>query len=66
MLISEIIVGLWFLPVVLFILVPLAMFSAWLLYRIIGAIFLKVQLAQSQVKQAKRGDYSSMQTRPAA
>ena len=50
MLISEFIVGLWFVPVVLFIAIPLTVLCAWTVHRLLRTAFGKVEQAASSAR----------------
>lgn len=62
---AEFIVGLWFLPVILFIIVPLIMLSAWSLYQLVGMINEKAEALRRSAKQASGKGYAPLQIRPA-
>lgn len=62
---AEFIVGLWFLPVILFIIVPLIMLSAWSLYQLVGKIKEKAEAMRRLARQASGDGYAPLQARPA-
>ena len=65
MLTSEFIVGLWFFPIVMFVCIPLAMLSAWLLYQFLGAIYGKIRLVRKSAGHATKDGYTPLQTNQA-
>ena len=50
---SEIIVGLWFVPVVVFILVPLAMLCVWSVIKFFKKIGSKIEHIEESAKEAR-------------
>lgn len=63
MLASQFIVVLWFFPVVLFILIPLAILSVWLLYYMLKTITINVGRVHNSAGQFSNSGYASTQTR---
>lgn len=67
MLMSEIIVGLWLVPVVVFIIIPLSMLCVWSVYRLCKSIY--DQVVQSNMFADKKHDKShvtGLHPKPAA
>ena len=54
---SEMIVGLWFVPVVLFIAIPLAMLCIWTIHRALKRIADKIEQVHGIVKEAREKGY---------
>lgn len=48
----EIIVGLWFVPVVLFIIIPLSMLCVWTVYQLMMKLFGKIGLIHKSLDEA--------------
>lgn len=53
MLNSEIIVGFWFVPVALFIVIPLSMLCIWTVHKFLGKIANKIELVHNSAKAAR-------------
>ena len=65
MLISEFIVGLWFVPVVLFILIPLTVLCAWSVHRLLRNGFDRVEQAAASARTKRQTRAPSFRPRPA-
>lgn len=52
MFMSEFIVGLWFVPVVLFIVIPLSVLCAWSVHRLLGKIGDRIERAARDESRA--------------
>ena len=51
---SEIVVALWFVPVILFIVIPLSWLCAWALHVLLGKVAEMIELAVRKVRVARR------------
>ena len=53
MLASQMIVGLWFVPVVLFIIIPLSILCLWLVHKLMRKIVDRIEQTHRSVKQSR-------------
>jgi hypothetical protein len=65
MLISEFIVGLWFVPVVVFIAIPLTVLCAWSVHWLLRKAFDKVEQTASSARAKRQARAPSFRPRPA-
>ena len=66
MLISEFIVGLWFVPVVLFVVIPLSVLCVWSVHRLMRKITERIEQAHLSAKAAQnKSPVQSFRPRPA-
>ena len=65
MLISEFIVGLWFVPVVLFISIPLTVLCAYSVHRLLRKVFDSVEQAAASARAKRQARTPSFRPRPA-
>lgn len=66
MLTSEMIVGLWFVPVVLFIIIPLSVLCLWSVHKLMRKIANRIEQTHRSVKQVqKKSPASGLRTRHA-
>lgn len=65
MFISELIVGLWFVPVVLFIALPLSVFCVWSVFSVCKKIGDKVVQVHGSVEERETSPASGLHTKPA-
>ncbi|MFW2368628.1 MAG: hypothetical protein ACN4GW_19605 [Desulforhopalus sp.] len=63
MFISELIVSLWFVPVVLFVAIPLSVLCFWAVHRLMRRITERIELAH-QNAEATRGETPVQRLRP--
>ena len=64
MLSSSLIVGLWFLPVMLFIIIPLSMLSIWSVHKLLKLVVEKLEQVVRNARVAR--DYRAPKFRPRA
>jgi len=50
---SEMIVGLWFVPVVLFVVIPLSMLCIWTVHQLLKRIIAKIEQVHSSSSEAR-------------
>jgi len=66
MLISEFIVGLWFVPVVLFVVIPLSVLCVWSVHRLMRKITERIEQAHLSAKASQNeSPVQSFRPRPA-
>ena len=65
MLISEFIVGLWFVPVVLFIVIPLTVLCAWSVHQLLRKVGEMIEQAARSAAARRRTRSPSFRPRPA-
>lgn len=65
MLISEFIVGLWFVPVVLFIVTPLTVLCAWSVHQLLRKVGEKIEQTARSAADRRRTHAPSFRPRPA-
>ena len=65
MLISEFIVGLWFVPVVLFIVIPLTVLCAWAAHQLLRKVGEKIEQTVAGARASRDDRAPSFRPRPA-
>jgi len=64
---AEMIVGMWFVPVVLFILIPMSMLCIWAVHQILRKITDRIELIHKSAKEAQdKSPVTNLHPKPAA